>query len=73
MISSSHFCTENMARMCFGYLGSGLVMQRNDGEQLLMGVASVITNMCHDAFPVMFTQVDKYKDWIQQEIGEEED
>lgn len=72
VISRSHFCTENTARMCFGYLGSGLVMQRANGEKLLVGVASVITNMCHDEYPVMFTEVDKYKEWIREQIAEEE-
>lgn len=67
-IASSHFCTENAASMCFGDIGNGLTLEV-DGVETLVGVVSVITNMCHVSYPVMYTQVSLYTWWILESIS----
>lgn len=67
-IASSHFCTENGDSLCFGDIGNGLTLDM-DGVETLVGVVSVITNMCHVTYPVMYTQVSLYTEWIQESIS----
>lgn len=71
VISPTHFCSDNYPRMCFGDIGNGLTMDL-DGVQTLVGIVSVITNMCHASYPVMYTQVSMYLEWIQENIIIEE-
>lgn len=71
LVAASHICTDNGPRMCFGHLGNGLTMQldsNDEGVETLVGVVSVITNMCHEHYPVMFTKVALYTEWIQEYI-----
>lgn len=68
LIADSHFCTENGASLCFGDHGSGFVVHIGD-EEVLVGLVSVITNMCHGSHPVMFTRVELYVDWIKEQLN----
>lgn len=67
LISSTHFCTDNEARLCFGDIGGGLTLNI-DGKETLVGVVSVITNMCHHTYPAMYTRVARYTEWIQENV-----
>lgn len=65
LITGDHFCTDNLDRMCYGDIGNGITMIV-DGVETLIGVVSIITNMCHPAFPVLFTEVEPYVEWIEE-------
>lgn len=69
VISETHFCTDNENRLCFGDFGSGLTVGEVNGVPVLMGIVSVITNMCHGTYPVLYTRVALYTQWIQQQIN----
>lgn len=67
LISPTHFCTDNSPSICFGHIGNGLTVEI-DKVETLVGVVSVITNMCYPRYPVMFTEVGLYLDWIRENI-----
>lgn len=76
LVASTHFCAIDSndngvsgggggASLCVGDQGSGFVLPVN-GQSTVYGVASVITNMCSNRFPVMYTHVAPYLDWINE-------
>lgn len=72
LVTRSHYCAiddENFSSLCVGDLGSGFVLSI-DGKYSIVGVASVITNMCNNKFPAIYTYVAPYIDWINGIIKE---
>lgn len=71
-ITEEHnFCAldlEHEASLCYGDLGSAFTLYI-DEVNTLVGVVSVFTNMCHRDYPVVFTKVAPYLDWIQEQTG----
>lgn len=68
VVAGSHFCardTIGVASVCHGDLGAGFVMEI-DGQPYLVGVLSVVTNMCNPSIPAMYTRVAQYTDWIDR-------
>lgn len=71
VIASTHFCTDNEDSLCYGDIGKGLIVEVG-GVETLVGVVSVITNLCRVMYPVMHTRVDLYTEWILENIQEDE-
>ena len=71
-VTESSFCgldVEHGASVCYGDMGSGLTVYVDNVESLV-GIVSVFTNMCHHTFPVVFTRVANYLDWIHSHVEE---
>lgn len=65
-LSSDTFCARDLdheSSICHGDHGSGLTVYV-DEVNTLVGVVSVVTNMCSRDYPVVFTKVFPYLNWI---------
>ena len=63
--------SRNGTGVCFGDSGGPLIVQRNDGQQILLGITSAkpIIGVCAiKNFPAVFTRVSYYLDWINNTI-----
>lgn len=71
LVTASHFCAMdeiNHSSLCEGDMGAGFIMEI-DGVKTVVGVGSIVTNMCHHTFPTIFTRVSDYVDWIKELTG----
>lgn len=71
-IPETSFCAQDLdygSSVCYGDHGSGLTLYVN-AVNTLVGIVSIFTNQCHREFPVVFTKVAPYTDWIRQQIDE---
>lgn len=69
LLMSSHFCAmdrrTNASSACIYDNGAGFIVNE-DGVNYVVGVLSLVTNMCRPQFPNMYTRVSDYTEWIEQ-------
>lgn len=71
-VFETNFCAMDLdyvASICYGDHGSGLTLFI-DGVNTLVGVVSVFTNMCHRNYPIVFTKVGSYTEWINAMVDQ---
>lgn len=69
-IAADSFCAWDLdydSSICYGDLGSGMTLFI-DEVNTLVGIVSVFTQQCNRDFPVIFTKVAPYVDWIKKEV-----
>lgn len=69
-IHENTFCAQDLdydSSLCYGDLGSGLSVYIDD-VNTLVGIVSIFTNQCNRDFPVLFTKVSLYVDWIREQL-----
>lgn len=65
--TETHFCAIDRvgnASACIFDEGNGFIVNR-EGVNYVVGVLSLITNMCRPEFPALFTRVSDYLGWIE--------
>lgn len=70
LVTSNHFCAMNRdtnATSCTFDEGNGFIGE-NEGVQCVMGVLSFYINMCRPQFPVVYTRLRGYHDWIWDQV-----
>lgn len=66
ILTDSHFCAIDRleaASACVLDNGNGFVVVEDDVKYVI-GILSIITNMCRPQFPAMYTRVNEYTGWI---------
>lgn len=67
ILMDSHFCAmdqENLASGCIFDQGNGFIISE-DGFNVIVGVLSLVTNMCRPQFPTIYTRVSDYIELIE--------
>lgn len=66
---NSVFCGEtNQGNICAGDQGAGFVIDVFF-QPVLLGVASFTSQDCRNGAPAVYTRVNHYRNWIQQQTG----
>lgn len=66
IVTESHFCAIDRidnASACVFDNGNGFIVNANN-INYVVGVLSLVTNMCRPEFPALYTRVGDYTEWI---------
>lgn len=73
ILTDSHFCAidlVNNATACNSDSGNGFVYENEfNGDSVLVGVTSLFTHMCRPQFPVLYTKISLYTEWILMHVN----